>query len=224
MINRTFLTGCDKNTEWMLPWFMSNFKKHNPNENLVIANFGMTQNMLEYIQKNTEYLIMPIGNNYPIAWCMKPAAFMECLTTHNEVMWIDTDCEVLGDISELFHYIPDVGICIAIDKPWTELRNEQWHNTGIFGAYTYNQLLITWEHNCRHGIGLEQHPNLPPPGDQDVLHKILVNNPIMMSYIHEIPNKFNFLRLQVDRGDKVDDVRVIHWTGAKGKEYIKGQI
>jgi len=32
-----FITGCDVKTQWMLPWFVENFKKHNPDEELVIT-------------------------------------------------------------------------------------------------------------------------------------------------------------------------------------------
>ena len=43
--DRTFMTGVDKTTQWMLPWFMSNFKKHNKPEKIVVYDFGMTPDM-----------------------------------------------------------------------------------------------------------------------------------------------------------------------------------
>ena len=39
-LNRAVLTGSDANTEWMLPWFIENYKKHN-DTHLSIVDFGM---------------------------------------------------------------------------------------------------------------------------------------------------------------------------------------
>ena len=36
-----FLTGCDDKTEWQLPWFMDNFRQHNQEAKIVLADFGM---------------------------------------------------------------------------------------------------------------------------------------------------------------------------------------
>ena len=37
-----FVTGCDDNTEWQLPWFMDNFRQHNQEAKIVLADFGMS--------------------------------------------------------------------------------------------------------------------------------------------------------------------------------------
>ena len=39
---KVFLTGCDNNTEWQLPWFVHNYRKHNTTP-LVLADFGMSK-------------------------------------------------------------------------------------------------------------------------------------------------------------------------------------
>jgi len=44
--NNIFITGCDKNTEWMLDWFVMNYLKHNSNQ-LYIMDFGMSERALE---------------------------------------------------------------------------------------------------------------------------------------------------------------------------------
>ena len=41
--NKAFLTGCDHKTEWMLPWFVENFRLTNPSIPLIFANFGITK-------------------------------------------------------------------------------------------------------------------------------------------------------------------------------------
>ena len=39
-MSNVFMTGCDHNTEWQLPWFIENFERYNDTK-LVIADFGM---------------------------------------------------------------------------------------------------------------------------------------------------------------------------------------
>ena len=39
--NKAFLIGCDKNVEWLLPWFIENYKKHNSTP-LIFADFGIS--------------------------------------------------------------------------------------------------------------------------------------------------------------------------------------
>ncbi len=34
------LTGCDKNTEWQLPWFVENFKKYAGKGNVDYTEYG----------------------------------------------------------------------------------------------------------------------------------------------------------------------------------------
>ena len=46
-----FITGCDHNTQWQLPWFVENFKKHNPNAELLIFDFGMNDAPFSNITK-----------------------------------------------------------------------------------------------------------------------------------------------------------------------------
>ena len=49
LFKTAFLTGCDEITEWMLPWFLENYSKHN-NTPLIFANFGVSKDCLKAIQ------------------------------------------------------------------------------------------------------------------------------------------------------------------------------
>ena len=42
LYDEAFVTGCDKSQEWMLHWFIKNFKK-NSNKPLIFANFGVSE-------------------------------------------------------------------------------------------------------------------------------------------------------------------------------------
>ena len=42
-------------------------------------------------------------------------------------------------------------------------------------------------------------------------------------YINELPNKWNWLRLQIEHDNEdSNDKKIMHWTGAKGNDRIKG--
>ena len=58
---RAFLTGCDETTEWMLPWFVENYKKHNDTP-IVFANFGISDDMYSFVEKNF-HAVMKFKNN-----------------------------------------------------------------------------------------------------------------------------------------------------------------
>ena len=40
LMSNVFVTGCDHNTEWQLPWFLENFERYNDTK-LIIADFGI---------------------------------------------------------------------------------------------------------------------------------------------------------------------------------------
>jgi len=56
-----------------------------------------------------------------------------------------------------------------------------------------------------------------------VLHLLL--NPITkIKYINDIPNEYNVLRLQVENDGYAGNIKVMHWTGAKGKDKIRTML
>ena len=50
--DKAFLTGCDENTEWMLDWFMDNYRKYNTTP-VIFADFGVSNKMIERIREET---------------------------------------------------------------------------------------------------------------------------------------------------------------------------
>ena len=208
---RAFLTGCDETTEWMLPWFVENYKKHNDTP-IVFANFGISDDMYSFVEKNF-HAVMKFKNNEELnGWFMKPLAMATCPII--EAVWIDTDCEVLADISDIFNLIKTEKLLMAEDKPWTKRRQEIWHNSGVVGFRHKPQILRAW---------LEQVKTLPIVGDQEVLHSML--NPITrMTYIEDLPQQYNCLRLEIEDGIDIPNKKIIHWTGQIGKDHIRSLI
>jgi len=43
-------------------------------------------------------------------------------------------------------------------------------------------------------------------------------------YIEDLPNIYNWLRIQLLDGHDSSKKKIMHWTGAKGKEHIRGLI
>jgi hypothetical protein len=100
------------------------------------------------------------------------------------------------------------------DKPWTKRRQEIWHNSGVVGIIDKPIILHQW---CQ-----EVHDN-PTVGDQEVLHSML--NPITkLSHIEDLPNEYNVLRLQVELDGYKGKKKIVHWTGAKGKDKIRSMM
>lgn len=204
--DKAFLTGADSNTEWMLPWFFSNYKKYNDTP-LVFADFGVTD--IDYVRENV-HAVMNMRDMKEQGWFKKPRAMMNCPS--KRTVWIDTDCEVLGDLSDIFTMLHPGKLNMVEDKPWTKRMKETWYNSGIVGFIDKPHILSAW--------AKQVHDN-PQRGDQETLHAML--DPLsQLTYINSLPNIYNWLRVQLEN-DKQDNPAklVMHWTGAKGKERIK---
>jgi len=44
-LTKAFMTGSDQTTEWMLPWMLDNYQKHNTTP-ITVVDFGMSDKML----------------------------------------------------------------------------------------------------------------------------------------------------------------------------------
>lgn len=208
--SEAFLTGCDENTEWMLPWFVENYEKHN-NTPLVFANFGISSDMLKYIQTKAVG-VLDLSKFKGKGWFLKPKSMVHCPA--DKTCWIDTDCQVHGDISSIFEEVEPEKLSMVIDHPWTKRRQEIWHNSGIVAFQGKPQILKLWD---------QQVEETTVRGDQEVLHTML--NPITkMSYIKDLPHKYNVLRLDIIDGRRPKGELITHWTGQKGKDEIRRQM
>lgn len=212
--DKVFLTGCDKNTEWMLPWFLDNYHKHNEVP-IVLADFGMTKFALEAVKNQKRIAaVMDLTSTKEQGWFKKPLSMLKCPSKYT--CWIDTDCEVLGNISSVFDKVEPQKLAMACDRPWTKRSGETWYNSGVVAFKDKPKILEKWVDAVRKN---------PVRGDQETLHFLLETPLDQMIYITELPNKYNWLRVQI-QNDKQDskDKLVMHWTGRKGKNKIKGMI
>jgi len=199
--SKVFITGSDSNTRWLDNWFKSNFYKHNPNAELVVYDFD------KYFNENQR-------------WFKKPAAMLEASMTFDSVCWIDNDIEIRSNIERIFDFIEPNKLLMAEDRPWSTRRGEKWHNSGVVGFQGTPKILREWASAVQ---TVDQRPN-PMYGDQDVLHELVRGDMKRFIHITDLPRNYNTLRLDLIDNTAPPTIRMMHWTGAKGKEEIKRQM
>ena len=211
LYDEAFVTGCDEKHEWMLEWFFKNYKKYMKDVPLVFANFGLTPDGLKTVRENV-HAVMNLKTFDEEGWFKKPMSMIK--SPSKKTVWIDLDCEIRDDISNLFDMLKPDMLSMVEDKPWTMRGQELWHNSGVVGFIGKPPILYQWAKAIREN---------PVQGDQEVLHLLL--NPITkIKYINDIPNEYNVLRLQVENDGYAGNIKVMHWTGAKGKDKIRTML
>ena len=202
-----FITGCDHNTQWQLPWFVENFKKHNPKAELLIFDFGMNDAPFSNITKK--------HTSQDKGWFKKPSAMMESALVADKVCWLDTDCEVRANIEDIFEYTEPNKLCMVEDVPWSTRRGETWHNSGVVAFERTPNILSAW------ATEVSYNPNV---GDQEVLHSMLSDPLKRMIHIKDISREYNTLRIDLLDNTAPKNIKVMHWTGAKGNDHIRGLL
>jgi hypothetical protein len=215
MRDKVFVTGCDEKCEWQLEWFLKGFKKHNKEIPIVFADFGVSAEMKQWIHQVSAFEeIIQIPKQRVNGWFLKPKTLQ--IVEAEKVCWLDTDCQILNNIEDIWdHCEPDkLGMCE--DRPWTKRTGEKWHNSGVMAIIDKPRILQPWIAACS---------KTPNQGDQEVLH-FLLRTPIdKVKHICELPHKYNWLRIDVEN-DSLDSnaKKVMHWTGEKGNFSIKKMI
>lgn len=208
-----FLTGCDQNTEWMLQWFFDHYLKHN-NIPIVFANFGVSEEILNVISPIV-YHTIDLSRSIETGWFKKPRAMIECSKIFEKTCWIDTDCQVHGNISGVFDHVVPEKLAMVEDKPWSMRSGQTWHNSGVVAFEKTPSILTQW------ALKSVRTKNR---GDQEILHDMIDSPLKRLMYIEDLPNKYNVLRVQHIDKSIPDETLVEHWTGEKGKNRIKKMI
>ena len=210
--DKCFVTGCDSNTEWMLPWFLKNFKKHNDLP-ILLSDFGMTSESRQWAFQMFDEII-DVPKQSVNGWFLKPKTLMSVNAT--ETFWIDTDIHVLGNLSDIFSYLQTDKLTMVEDRPWSLRTGEKWHNSGVIGIRGKPDILSKWAKRCMTN---------PTRGDQEVLHDLVKKSLIIRdSYITDLPNIYNWLRIQLLDGQDSPDKLCMHYTGSAGKDKIRKLI
>jgi len=219
-----FITGCDKNTEWQLPWFVKNFRKHSKAQ-LVIADFGMTTDAYMMAQIDADHVIDEQDTK---GWFSKVGTMWTATKRFpgGNYCWIDTDCEIRSNPDDIFTFIEKNKLTMVVDHPWTingspwtrQSDVGPWYNTGVVAFQDRPGILDIWYKEIRENQNRYR-------GDQEALYEIL-NRDHMMRFIHiaEAPHRYNVLRLDMAQDRVPPKPAILHWTGRVGNEEIRRQI
>lgn len=209
LYDEAFLTGADMNTEWQLPWFFENYKKHNDTP-LIFADFGVIDR--DAIRPHV-HAILDLTNVQERGWFKKPKAMYHAPA--RKLVWLDTDCQVLEDLSPIFGLLQPDQLNMVEDRPWAKRRGGVQFNSGVVGIVDKPMILGMWMNWIRESEEV---------GDQETLTANL--NPItQIKYINPLPNSYNWLRLQIENDNEPAlNARIIHWTGQKGNDRIRSMM
>lgn len=196
-------------TEWMLPWFFENYKKHNKTP-IIFADFGVID--IDAIRPHV-HAVMNLTNLQEEGWFKKPKAMIHCPA--QETVWLDSDLEILEDISGIFDLLEPRKLNMVQDRPWAKRRGGVQFNSGVVGFIGKPIILKLWAQ------WIEENPDR---GDQETLSANM--DPLkQLTYINELPNEYNWLRLQIENDNQpATNAKIIHWTGAKGKDRIRRKM
>jgi hypothetical protein len=153
-------------------------------------------------------------------WFCKPDAMVEASEMADKVCWLDTDCEVRSDITGIFDLIVPNKLTMIEDQPWSKRRGETWHNSGVVAFQRKPVILNHWYLETT----MITENTDPMFGDQDILHSLVRTGLNRQIHINTIPKKWNTLRIDLLDGTEPPDIKIMHWTGRKGKEEIRKQI
>ena len=204
--NKTIVTGTDKNLQHYLPWWIDNIKKHFPGINISIVDFGMSENWAKWAM-NVSNEFIKYKQRSDISWFYKPQTLLD--STFEYKCWIDIDCQVVGDITNLFDFVKEDKIAAAPDN------YHSWgckFQSGVFAVKDYPPILEEWAEACKKPKNR---------GDQEILWDLVKNRQDLISVIPEI---YNWPRLALAKGKDDPDKKIIHWTGPSGKQQIEKLI
>lgn len=208
-----FLTGCDKNHEWMNEWFLYNYRLYNKTP-IIFADFGVSPKMRAWCESNFDKVIDV--KSAKGGWFSKPQSMVEASKIANKVCWMDNDCEVLGDMSSIFDLTEPNKLGLTHCKVWIKRRSEEWFSTGIVVFEGQPQILNAWVKNC--AVSNER-------GDMEVMHSMLRDPLARLTYVNLIPNKYQYTRIQVMVDNDDDPFKLMmHWSGPVGKDIIREKM
>ncbi len=220
-INQGVLTGCDKNHEWMLPWWFANFRKHNPAIPVCFVDMGMTPSAIEWCKQRG--LIFQQFKPSTM-FHRRPFALMKTPFEHTIAM--DPDCEVLGSMTPLFEYGDALVVTEDPYNPWSKEFRQNPISAGLV-AYKHGDWIIDrWTRKLLAGKpdGKEWR------GDDEPLNLVITELEADRLAAGDIlqPTEFviaprKYQRLRLDNCEFPDTV-MKHWSGPEGKEIIREKM
>jgi hypothetical protein len=196
---RGVLVMCDKDQEWILPWWVDNYLKYN-HIPIQFVDIGMSEEGAKFCKARGSYTKMPeleLKN-----WFKKPFAMK--LTLFKRTLYMDLDCEVRGSIFEFFENLS--GFVISNDVPNNFSTVSNPVNSGVV-CYDWGEQIITrWANKV-----LSSHVVMR--GDQDCLDHI-------EKIYTPLPKEYHWLRIMGENATSI----IYHYTGSTGKKIIRENL
>ena len=205
------ITGVDHSHEDLLEWWLKNvYKHHNYNVEVGVMDFGMSPALRGRLEDNYPATFSRPFNGTKarkIGWFYKVQAVMDC--SSKSVCWLDVDCEILTDISDVYNLVPP-GM-IGLTRDWVR---GNWWATGVIVVNDRPSLLEHWDRRLNADDGIR--------GDQEALYELVGNKE--HEQIQELPQDYQWLRISLNKGKDSPTKKVIHWTGPRGKQFIRDHL
>lgn len=218
---KIFITGADEKKQRQLCWFVDQFEQYS-HRTIHVYDWGMHPWIVKKLQKKAHVQVInpEIDDKDNLkGWFKKPWTLWKAATTmpyNKKVCWLDTDCQIIDEsIDEIFDHTVPNKLSMTVDRPWTKRRGDlgKWHNSGVIVFEHIPSILKEWVNACK---------NNPIDGDQETLYAYINGDEIKrMNYIHDLPHRFNTLRLDFLDDIVDEDPVVVHHTGRKGDAMIQ---
>ena len=202
-----FLLGADDNQLDYLDWMLKQLEDMNTKFRVLIADLGINK---DYMFPDFCDVIQIEAPSNLKGWYLKPYALRGAHNWgYDQVCWLDNDLQLLDNIDDIFDHSLSTCIGMAIDEWATERSPYTVWNSGV--------VLSSNSHNILHRWSMRAH-TMNERGDQEALAYIANEDESIRSHIYTLPAKYNWQRLM---GEPTEKVKVRHWTGPKGKKYIR---
>ena len=203
------ITGADRRTEWMLPWWWERVRRHEPDLAIAFADFGLSDAARSWCRRHGR--LIDCRDTELAGWHNKPTAILRAGFARG--LWLDTDCEVIGPLAPAF---------AALDEGTGFRTREDAHRPDLAGrtssvgtiAVRYGEPLV--------GEWARAILSAPPGtyrGDQEALATVARWGDPRIGELPARPGPFEHLRL--DGPEPAAGAAVFHHTGPAGKKAIR---
>ncbi len=149
------IVGCDKNQEWLLPFWWSHYSKEN-NYPVAFFDFGMTKQAADWCKTKGAYIkllpksMLKKNETLRTPWFQKPHA---CFHTPFPITcWLDLDCEVKGNLEPLFQMLGQHEMAMVktprskLSPRWRyrELPSDMKYNSGVIVFRKNTNIITKW--------------------------------------------------------------------------------
>lgn len=210
-MDKAFLVAADENIADILFWWIYQCVKFHPDIPIQVVDLGLKPETRKRVERNCVILdIEKRKGKHP--WFNKPRAMLA--SQADTTLWMDIDTEFVKNVYDVFDLTEDGKIGLVPDQFWVNKGKPQYNTGVILYQGQHSNILKVWDRAIN---------SSNKRGDQDVLLDLLTEHPIWKQSVFDLPDKYNYVRLEyMVNASGADDLRVVHWTGPKGKEIIRG--